>query len=96
MIITFPKYKYNPSLIESMIDKIITLDRHDYPEINSNGTKRWFNSEGKIHRENGPAVIWTDGTVCYYQDGKRHREDGPAIIWYNGDEEYWEYGKRIK
>ena len=35
---------------------------------------------GKLHREDGPAVIWPTGNVEYYLNGKCHREDGPAII----------------
>lgn len=32
-----------------------------------------------LHREDGPAMIYQDGTEIWYQNGKRHREDGPAM-----------------
>jgi len=46
-----------------------------------------------IHREDGPAVEWTDGTKEWYRNGKRHREDGPALIFINGRKEWYKYGK---
>jgi len=99
MILEFPKFPYfncDPSKIDSMINKIINLDRYDYPEIDSQGTKIWRNSEGQRHRLDGPAVIYANGSEFYYQNGKRHRLDGPAAIWEDGDVEYWEKGVRIK
>jgi hypothetical protein len=34
--------------------------------------------DGKLHREDGPAIEWADGTKSWYLNGDRHREDGPA------------------
>lgn len=36
---------------------------------------------GKLHRENGPARIWSGDSLCYeyYFLGKRHRLGGPAL-----------------
>jgi hypothetical protein len=39
---------------------------------------------GKLHREDGPAIIWASGTVMFYLKGELHREDGPAVIWASG------------
>ena len=47
----------------------------------------WY-LNGKLHREDGPAIECTDGSKSWYIDGKRHREDGPAIEYYTGDK-YW-------
>lgn len=33
-----------------------------------------------LHRENGPAVEYEDGSEEWYLEGKLHRVDGPAII----------------
>ncbi len=41
---------------------------------------------GKLHRDDGPAVIYWDGEKRWYQHGKRHREDGPAVVATNGTE----------
>ena len=34
---------------------------------------------GELHRDNGPAIEWEDGTKEWYIDGNIHRENGPAI-----------------
>jgi hypothetical protein len=48
---------------------------------------------GKRHREDAPAVEWSDGTRFWYLDGKRHRIGGPAFEWQNGCRE-WFYNDR--
>jgi len=45
-------------------------------------------SSGNIHREDGPAMIFPNGTKKWYQHNKFHRENGPAIEWSDGDR-YW-------
>ena len=57
------------------------------PIISSTGTQSWY-KDGKLHRENGPAVILTNGSQFWYKDGKLHRENGPAIIYSDG-KQYW-------
>ena len=47
----------------------------------------WF-LNGKLHREDGPAIEYANGTKFWYLNGKRHREDGPAIKWANEDK-FW-------
>ena len=42
-----------------------------------NGTKRWY-LNGKFHREDGPAIEYTNGQYGWYLNGQLHREDGPA------------------
>ena len=44
------------------------------------GTKEWRNEAGELHRENGPAIEYEDGSKEYYQKGLLHREDGPARV----------------
>lgn len=42
-------------------------------EYNS-GEQRWFKyGYGKLHRENGPAVILADGTEQYWLNGKYYK-----------------------
>ena len=41
-----------------------------------------------LHREDGPAVEYTDGFKAWYKNGARHRENGPAIEGYDGSK-YW-------
>jgi len=64
-------------------------------KIDTNGDKQWYNSKGKLHRKDGPAVEYADGYKAWYINGKRHRENGPAMeyangnrFWYINDDEY--------
>lgn len=52
-------------------------------QIDIFGNKHWF-LNGELHRVDGPAVEWADGSRKWYLDGELHREDGPAIEWANG------------
>jgi hypothetical protein len=50
------------------------------------GDKCWYKDD-LLHRTNGPAVIYSDGTEAWWVEGKRHRIGGPAVIdgmqlWY--------------
>jgi hypothetical protein len=56
-------------------------------KVYSNGNKGWY-LDGKLHREDGPAIECADGSKYWYLDGKSHREDGPAIEFANGTK-YW-------
>jgi len=57
-----------------------------------NGTKCWY-LNGKLHREDGPAVEFADGDKFWWLNGKRHREDGPAVEYADGDKFWWLNGK---
>jgi hypothetical protein len=59
------------------------------PIIDGQGTQRWFNLDKKLHREDGPAVLYVDGDQVWYINGKLHREDGPACVGNNGYREWW-------
>lgn len=52
-----------------------------------------FNDQGSLHREDGPAIIYADGTSVYYKYGKLHRLDGPAVDFLDGRQEYWIDGR---
>ena len=55
---------------------------------NKCGTKSWW-SNGKCHRDNGPAIEYTGGSKQWYVNGCRHRIDGPALEYSNGYKEWW-------
>jgi hypothetical protein len=57
-------------------------------EEDADGNKSWW-LNGKLHREDGPAVEWFDGYKAWYLNDKRHREDGPAIEHTDGSKEWW-------
>ena len=42
-----------------------------------------------LHREDGPAIEYTDGTRNWIVDNKLHRIDGPAIVYANGDKQWF-------
>lgn len=46
----------------------------------------WDEDTGRLHRDDGPALIAEDGDKYWCQYGKFHREDGPAIIRHGGEE----------
>ena len=69
-------------------------------QVYDNGTKHWY-LNNELHREDGPAIEWSDGDKYWYLNNKKHREGGPAIenasgykAWYlNGEfltKEEWE------
>lgn len=47
-----------------------------------------------LHRLDGPAVEWPNGTKLWYVNDKRHRIDGPAVVHPSGHKEWWVDGKR--
>jgi hypothetical protein len=64
----------------------------DGRSIVSNGSELWYR-DGKLHRDDGPAVVFTDGCQEWYRHGKLHREGGPAVDYKSGHKEYYRDGK---
>ena len=63
-----------------------------YVTVDVFGNTRWC-KDAKcevLHRENGPAVEYADGSKIWYQNGQLHRTDGPAIDRANGHKEWWQ------
>jgi len=56
--------------------------------VDRDGTKRWL-TNGKQHREDGPAFEYANGDKTWYLHGKVHREDGPAVEHANGYKSWW-------
>ena len=52
--------------------------------VNDNKTIEWRNSDGKLHRKDGPAIESADGGKEWCVNGKLHREDGPAVEYADG------------
>jgi len=50
---------------------------------------------GKLHRTNGPARIWDNGTKSWFINGSLHREHGPAVILSNGTKYWFINGKQL-
>ena len=60
----------------------------------STGNKYLF-LNGKLHREDGPAIEYIDGAKSWYLNGNLHREDGPAIEWNDGSKRWYLNNKRF-
>jgi hypothetical protein len=63
------------------------------PLFDKAGYRYWWADNGKLHREDGPAIEHITGYQEWWFNGERHRVDGPAIIdpitqkqdwWYQG------------
>ena len=61
-------------------------------KVNDDETKEWY-INGKLHREDGPAIERSNGFNSWYINGKLHREDGPAIEQSNGYNSWYINGK---
>lgn len=46
-----------------------------------------------LHRKDGPAIEWYNGTKHWMINGKKHRKNGPAIEYSNGSKEWYKNGK---
>ena len=62
-----------------------------YVTVDEKGTVRWYKDTkcNILHRENGPAVEYADGTKFWFQNGQKHRTDGPANEWADGTTEWY-------
>jgi hypothetical protein len=55
----------------------------------------WVNKEGLLHRLDGPAREWTDGSKEWWVNGKQHRLGGPAAVWSSDRKQWWVVGQRL-
>ena len=77
-------------MTEDAVFELLSLDCR----VDSNGTVRYYNAQGRLHRVYGPAVKYADGTYLWYQNGQRHRVDGPAVEYDSGYRAWWQNGQR--
>ena len=63
--------------------------------VDSNGSTRWRNLEGELHRECGPAIEYVSGERHWYLNGRFHREDGPACEYVSGVKYWYIHGKQF-
>jgi hypothetical protein len=54
------------------------------PYVSAEGTRQWW-LNGRLHREDGPALETKEGDRVWYHAGLFHRADGPAFEMANGD-----------
>jgi hypothetical protein len=58
------------------------------------GMKSWVRN-GELHREDGPAIEFTNGAKWWFRNGNLHREDGPAIENEDGSKRWYYDGKPV-
>jgi hypothetical protein len=66
-------------------------------ELDKDGDRAWTDSEGKWHREGGPALEYINSSGIktgedWFRHGQLFREDGPAVDYYDRRESEWHYG----
>ena len=59
-------------------------------EVDASGTRWYHNAAELLHRDEGPAIEYADGSKCWFQNGLLHRIVGPAVEYSNGDKEWWQ------
>ena len=71
------------------------MQKEQFIHINKGGNKLYYSDREMTirHREDGPAIEYTDGSKEWYLNDKRHREDGPAIEDPNGYRAWYLNGK---
>jgi len=61
------------------------------------GAKAYYRNNNEVaavlHREDGPAVEYSEGIKEWWRNGQLHREDGPAIEQEDGNKEWWRDGQ---
>jgi len=53
-----------------------------------NGNTHWY-LDGVLHREDGPASVWSNGDKVWYKHGIIHRDNGPAVECGSGDQHWY-------
>lgn len=61
--------------------------------VDSYKTIRWYNEKNQLHRLDGPAIEWANGSKAWFVEGKCHRLDGPAVEHADGSKSWCVEGK---
>ena len=69
-------------------EQVESETNYAFCEVDAFGDKRYYNKENQLHREDGPAIEWADGSKYWYTNNKLHRKGEPAIELANG-EKFW-------
>ena len=70
-------------------------DIQDGHHVCRDNTECWYR-DGKFHRDDGPAIIHTNGDKLLYRNGKHHRENFPAVVKTDGTKEWWNNDMRYR
>ena len=67
------KAKTKPQLVRTAVEDGLIRT------VGEDGTVM-YQLDGKLHREDGPAVIYLNGSKHWWLNGKQHRIGGPAVF----------------
>ena len=92
-----PIYKEPTYLTDKDGNKYWVIGKCLYPEDEDKESSSfyigWYFKGYLVHRLDGPAMEFANGSKWWFQNGLYHRLDGPAVEWSNGSVEYWIEGK---
>src|SRR4051812_48062536 len=57
--------------------------------------KRWINEKDQLHRIDGPAIEYKNGSKEWHVNGELHRLDGPAVESITGYKSWYVNGNLI-
>lgn len=63
--------------------------------VSENGEIRWYKSN-TLHRIDGPAIEYPDGSTAWFCNGVRHRAGGPAYLGADGTAQWWTKGVKVE
>lgn len=63
-------------------------------KVHKDGSKWWY-LNGRVHREDGPAIEYANGDKYWFRNGKCHRDDGPAIEYADGIKHWYLDGVKL-
>ena len=84
------------SMLEKCEEQLVLFESGRIRVVNNYGSikKEWVDEKGRLHREDGPAIEWYNGSKEWRRNGLLHREDGPACEWADGRKEWHRNGKK--
>jgi hypothetical protein len=69
------------------------MENYTEKQISENGNVFYCNIKGRLHRLDGPAIVWSNGSKEWHINGKTHRVDGPALIYVEGIRQWYINGE---
>ena len=60
------------------------------------GVVKWLDDEGRVHHEDGPAIVWPHGTQWWYRHGGYHFAHGPADLYVDGSLVWYEKSRKLR
>lgn len=88
--------KFHKNVTISDVEKFYLTHESFSPKktfVPADKSTNWHIGNEKLHRLDGPAIIWSDGTKYWYQNNKFHRDNGPAVIKADGIQRWYQNGK---